>query len=181
VNKEDDAEEDDDVEDEDNSLSSRWELQTKAFGYLGLGTLLVTVFSDPMVEVIGNIAQTLDISPFYVSFIVTPIASNASEAFSALIFAMKKSNKSISLTYAALYGAATMNNTLCLSIFMALLYFRGLAWDYTAEVSTIMIVTVIVGINGMRTTIHMWQAVLVFLLYPSSLLLVSFLERLGFK
>lgn len=31
-----------------------------------------------------------------------------------------------------LYGAATMNNTLCLAVFMALVYVRGLEWVYSA-------------------------------------------------
>ena len=31
-----------------------------------------------------------------------------------------------------LYGAATMNNTLCLGIFCALVYFKNLEWYYSA-------------------------------------------------
>lgn len=31
-----------------------------------------------------------------------------------------------------LYGAATMNNTLCLAIFAALVYFKDLDWFYSA-------------------------------------------------
>jgi len=31
------------------------------------------------------------------------------------------------------YGAVTMNNTMCLSVFMALVAFRGLDWSFCAE------------------------------------------------
>ena len=37
-------------------------------------------------------------------------------------------------------GAATMNNTLCLSIFLGLVYFRNLSWNYSAEVVAILTV-----------------------------------------
>ena len=43
------------------------------------GTVIVTVFSDPMVDVLGNFGKAIHVSPFYVSFIVTPLASNAAE------------------------------------------------------------------------------------------------------
>ena len=37
---------------------------------------------------------------FYVSFVVTPLCSNASELVSSLIFASKKKKENISMTYA---------------------------------------------------------------------------------
>lgn len=36
------------------------------------------------------------------------------------------------LKFFQLYGAGTMNNTLCLGIFAALVYFRDLKWYYSA-------------------------------------------------
>ena len=35
------------------------------------------------------------------------------------------------------YGAATMNNTLCLGIFLLLVHVRGLRWEFTSEVIVI--------------------------------------------
>merc|ERR1719276_701375 len=82
----------------------------------------------------------MDISPFYVSFILAPLASNASEVLSSTYYASKKTTKTISVAFSALEGAAAMNNTFCLAIFMGLIFFRGLAWQYTVE--TIAIVAV---------------------------------------
>lgn len=67
----------------------------------------------------------IPVSPFYISFIITPLCSNASELISSLIFAMKKKKvkqdgrcqesvaltlmqENISITYSQLYGAAVM-------------------------------------------------------------------------
>ena len=52
------------------------------------------------------------IPPFFVAFVVTPLASNASEAISSFIFALKRRQRTISLTYSQVYGAISMNNTL---------------------------------------------------------------------
>ena len=35
------------------------------------------------------------------------------------------------------YGAATLNNTLCLGIFLLLVHVRGLRWEFTSEVIVI--------------------------------------------
>ena len=97
---------------------------------------------------------------FYLSFIITPLCSNASELVSSLIFASKKKKINSSMTfsqvlyrdcswynpsYLQLYGAATMNNTLCLGIFCFLVAFRGLTWQYSAEVTVILLVQFVMG------------------------------------
>ena len=198
------------------------ELKVKACLLLLFGTLCVTIFSDPMVDVITQVGDRLAVSPFYIAFVVTPLASNASEVYAGLLFAKKKTNESISMTLATsqnnntsqermqahadgsanlladadfrhlcsvsmlcvlrsallpVHGAATMNNTLALSIFMAIIYVRGLEWEYTAEVATVMMVVIVVGLQGLlRRNIFLWQALLVIMLYPLSILFVYTLE-----
>jgi Ca2+/Na+ antiporter len=171
-----DDEEEEEDEEEYHELTDA-QLMTRAFALLIGGTVMITVFSDPMVEVITNVGDKLGIKPFYVSFVVTPLVSNASEVISALVFARKKTSKGISLTFASLYGAASMNNTFGLAIFMGLVYFRKLKWAFSAEVISIMFVTFAVGINGLRRTVNMKQAVLVALLFPFSIVLVAVLEN----
>ena len=55
-----------------------------------LGTALIAVFSDPMVGAVSAFGTATNIPAFYISFVVTPFASNASELVSSLIFASKK-------------------------------------------------------------------------------------------
>ena len=177
---------------------------------LFIGTALVVVFSDPMVDVIGDFGDTIGVSPFYVSFVVTPLCSNASELISSLIFASRKRRKNSSLTfvffiflsslfslfsppffflfllsfltrriprYSALYGAATMNNTLCLGIFYALVYFRSLEWVFSSETLAILVVILCVGIPGsIMTTFKIYWSPIVLSLYPLSILLVYLLD-----
>ncbi|RWW60280.1 hypothetical protein BHE74_00032738 [Ensete ventricosum] len=76
-----------------------------------------------------------------------------------------------------IYGAATMNNTLCLAVFLALVYVRELAWDFSAEVFIIFIVCVVMGLfTSFRTTFPLWTCFFAYLLYPLSLVLVYVLD-----
>lgn len=70
-----------------------------------------------------------------------------------------------------------MNNVLCLSVFLALVYVRGLTWDFSSEVLVILIVCIVMGVFGScRTTFPLWTSFLAFLLYPFSLILVYVLD-----
>ena len=108
-------------------------IKTRSMKMMLTGTAMVLIFSDPMVGVMSNVGARIGVAPFYVSFILAPLASNASELIASISYAKKQNKKTISVALAALEGAACMNNTFCLAIFMGLLYFQGLAWKFTAE------------------------------------------------
>ena len=110
------------------------------------GTAIVAVFSDPMVEVITTLAYLWTIPPFYISFVLTPFCSNASELVASLAFASRKKIANTSMTYSQIYGAVVMNNTMGLGIFFAIVAFRGLAWTFTAETLSILFAILAVGI-----------------------------------
>mmetsp|Transcript_23350 Transcript_23350/g.32619 ORF Transcript_23350/g.32619 Transcript_23350/m.32619 type:complete len:572 (+) Transcript_23350:144-1859(+) len=155
-------------------------IKMRSFRMLTIGTGLVILFSDPMVDVMQEIATRLGLSPFYVSFILAPLASNASEVIASQYYASKKTRKTISVSFAALEGAAAMMNTFCLSIFMGLIYWRGLAWQYTAETIAIVVVELILSILVQREVMTMKWGLFVFSLFPLSLVLVATLEAYGF-
>eukprot|EP00494_Astrolonche_serrata_P029895 UN30162 len=106
--------------------------------YLFVGVALVTIFSDPMCNTLSAFANTTSIPAFYVSFVVTPLASNAAEVLAAVLFAKKKTTECVTLSVASLYGAACMNSTFCLAIFFALIYLQELTWTFTAETCAIL-------------------------------------------
>ncbi|GAM24148.1 hypothetical protein SAMD00019534_073230, partial [Acytostelium subglobosum LB1] len=175
------AAKDDDDEEEESSgpltPAERKKIALRATFWLAVGSVMVSVFSDPMVGVITDFGNKLNIKLFFISFIVTPFCSNASELISSLIFSSKKKKTNTSLTYSALYGSATMNNTMCLGIFFALVYFRNLTWEFSAETVTILFVTMVVGtIGALNKTMRFMLAPLVLSLYPLSILLVYILE-----
>lgn len=149
----------------------------KAVLFLLLGTAIAAAFADPLVDAVDNFSSATNIPSFFISFIALPLATNSSEAVSAIIFATRKKIRSASLTFSELYGAVTMNNVLCLSVFLALVYVRGLTWDFSSEVLVILIVCIVMGIVGsLRTTFPLWTSLIAFLLYPFSLALVYVLD-----
>lgn len=145
-----------------------------------IGTFLVVLFSDPMVDVIGEMARRINVSAFYVSFVLVPVASNASEVIASQFYAKKKTSKTITVALSALEGAASMNNTFCLAIFMGLIYFRGLAWEFTAETIAIIVVQIIVGAFLTYNKMTYFTAWVIMSLFPLSIALVAVLEALGF-
>ncbi|XP_058221561.1 sodium/calcium exchanger NCL-like [Rhododendron vialii] len=149
----------------------------KAVLLLLLGALIAGAFADPLVDAVDNFSDATGIPTFFISFIALPLATNSSEAVSAIIFASRKKQRSASLTFSELYGAVTMNNVLCLSVFLALVYVRELTWDFSAEVLVIVIVSVVMGaFASFRTTFPLWTTFVAFLLYPFSLVLVYVLD-----
>ena len=155
-------------------------IKRKAFGMMAFALSLILLFSDPMVEVMSNVGQRCGIPPFYVAFVLAPLASNASELIASLAYAAKKTRKTITVSLAALEGAACMNNTFCLAIFMGLIYFKGLAWKFSSETIAILIVECVIAVVAIQPTMKMWHAVLALLLFPGSIALVAILEGMGY-
>ena len=154
-------------------------IKKRAFWMLLLGVVMVSIFSDPMVDVMQEIANRAGLSPFYVSFVLAPLASNASEVISSQYYASKKTRKTITVGLTALEGAACMNNTFCLSIFMALIFFRGLAWQYTAETIAIIIVECVVAYMVQSNIMSVFRGLIIMALFPLSLAMVATLEAFG--
>lgn len=182
VNEEDEDEEDEIPEDIANLSPDDQQraIKKKAFSMLAVGTFLVLLFSDPMVDVMQEIAVRANISPFYVSFVLAPLASNASEVIASQYYAAKKTSKTITVSFSALLGAAAMNNTFCLSIFMGLIYFRGLAWQYTAETVAIVTVQLLLWFLTRGSFMSKNGGLVVLSIFPLSIVMVYVLEKMGF-
>lgn len=127
-----------------------------------------------------EIAVRANLNPFYVSFILAPLASNASEVIASMYYASKKTRKTITVSLTTLEGAACMNNTFCLSIFMGLIFFRGLAWQYTAETISVVVVEFFMGAMVRAKSMTLMKALIVLGIFPLSLVLVAVLEAMGF-
>ncbi|XP_004294083.1 PREDICTED: uncharacterized protein LOC101314065 [Fragaria vesca subsp. vesca] len=148
----------------------------KAIGMLLVGTLIAAVVAEPLVDVVDNFSEATSIPNFFVSFIVLPLFT-ASEGVSAITFASRKKIRTASLTFSQLYGSVTMKNVLCLSVFLALVYFRELTWDFSAEVLVILIVCTVMGVfASLRTTFPLWTSSIAFILYPFSVALIYVLD-----
>jgi len=182
------VEEEDDDEDEEEDMpedlaglpaeEQQRRIQKRAFTSMGLGTLLVLVFSDPMVELLTEMGVRLEINAFYVSFVLAPLASNASELVAAYTLAKKKTVKSMTSSLLSLVGAAIMNNTFVLGIFLALVWVSHLAWTFTAETISIVSVELMIALNiylcNKQTILN---GLIVLCFYPLSLGIVYTLEN----
>eukprot|EP00246_Nothoceros_aenigmaticus_P010049 TRINITY_DN2634_c0_g1_i1.p1 TRINITY_DN2634_c0_g1~~TRINITY_DN2634_c0_g1_i1.p1 ORF type:complete len:615 (+),score=111.83 TRINITY_DN2634_c0_g1_i1:176-2020(+) len=156
---------------------SRTHIITKAVLLIAFGALIAGLFADPLVDAITNFSSAANISPFFISFIFTPLATNSSEAISSILFAKGKRKRNISMTYSQVYGGVTMNNTLCLGIFLAVVYVRGLVWDFSSEVTVILFATCAIGLlASFRTTFPLWTGLVALAIYPIAIALVAVLD-----
>ncbi|CAM6121703.1 unnamed protein product [Calypogeia fissa] len=170
-------------EENDSEVVDAGSIKRTAALYLAGGAALAALFADPLVDSIGGFSKASTIPPFFVAFVVTPFASNASELVSSFFFAKGRRKKNISLTFSQLYGGVTMNNTLCLGLFLALVYVRNLTWEFSSEVTVILLSVVALGaIGGSRTTFPVSLGLPVLAIYPMCISLVAILDNvLGWK
>lgn len=146
---------------------------------MGVGVLVVLLISDPMVDVLSELGSRTGIKPFYVAFVLAPLASNASELIAAYAYALKKTEKTMTISLSSLLGAACMNNTFCLALFLFLVYGRDLRWEFSAETLTILLVELVIFVFAQRRTHKTWYGFAILALFPISVLFVAMLELAG--
>eukprot|EP00742_Colponemidia_sp_Colp-10_P022627 GILJ01026779.1.p1 GENE.GILJ01026779.1~~GILJ01026779.1.p1 ORF type:complete len:428 (-),score=100.53 GILJ01026779.1:101-1384(-) len=151
----------------------------RSFFLMGVGVLVVLIFSDPMVDVLTALGDHTGIKPFYVAFVLAPLASNASEVIAAYSYALRKTEKTITISFSSLIGAACMNNTFCLALFLFLIYIRQLQWTFSAETISIIVVELAMFLVAIRRIHPAWTGIAVAALFPISIGLVAGLEAAG--
>ena len=151
----------------------------RSFAMMLAGTALVILFSDPILDVLDNMAERVRIPNFYVSFILAPLISNASEIIASFAYAKRKTSKASTISISTLQGSAIMNNTVCLGVFLAIIFFRKLQWLFTAETITILFVEICILCLSLKTTQTYFYAILLLCLYPLSIFMVWILEFFG--
>ena len=128
-------------------------IKIRAFLQMFFGTVLVLIFADPMVGALNKFGSLTGIPAFFVAFILAPLASNASEILAAYSFAQKKTVKHITISFSQLQGAACMNNTFCLGIFLIIIFSKeDLTWEYSSEALGILITEIFMIFVSQRKT-----------------------------
>merc|ERR1719399_172258 len=179
--EEDDGEEEEEIPDDLKDLSPEEQqsaIKARACWMMGFGTVLVPVFSDPAVGVLGDIGKRLNVSAFYISFVLAPLASNASELVAAYNYGCKKTQAMMSISLSTLLGAGCMNNTFCLAIFFMLIWKQRLTWNYTAEVTSIIFIQLVVGLFAMKKVQMVTDSIIVLLMYPTSIIIVWAMQNI---
>lgn len=186
--KDEEAAEEEDAEEEEDMPPDLCDLepeeQQRRIKYRALlkasaGTLMLLVFSDPMVDIMDELGHRFDIPSFFVAFVLAPIASNASELLSSYVLASRRTLKHMTSAMQTLEGAACMNNTYCLGILLGLVYFRKLDWNFQAETFSIILIELIMFcLVYWRKAQTLLEGILVLSLYPLSLVVVATLQRM---
>ncbi|GJX34178.1 sodium/calcium exchanger NCL2-like protein [Tanacetum coccineum] len=149
----------------------------KAIILLLVGIFMLTVLAEPLVESVREFSESVRIEPFYVSFILVPLATNARTAIAAIRAASQKRHQTTSLTFSEIYHKVFMNNILGFSVLVSVIYFRGLTWHFSAEILVVVIVCIIMGLlASIRSKFPSWTLFIAFPLYPLSLVVVYFVD-----
>lgn len=156
-------------------------IKLRSLWMMGWGTFIVLLISDAMVDVLSEIGKRTGIPAFYVSFVLAPLASNASEVIASYKYAQKKTSASITISLSTLEGAVVMNNSFVLGIFMFLIVFKGLSWEFFAETTSILISQLVVAVLALKKTHTIFDGIVILSIYPLSLFLVSALESMGWN
>eukprot|EP00756_Hemistasia_phaeocysticola_P013635 Hpha_TRINITY_DN15292_c8_g11::TRINITY_DN15292_c8_g11_i1::g.68367::m.68367 len=182
-----DEDEDEDEEEEDDEPEELAECQTEeersrtiwklALTGMLSGTFLVLLFADPLVGVLAEVGNRTGIPAFYIAFVLAPLASNASELIAAMNYAAKKTQRTYTISLANLLGAACMNNTFCLAIFLWQVYAHNLIWEYSAETLSIVATEIIFFVIAQKKNHLVIEAPFVLALFPLSLAFVWTLEN----
>ena len=148
-------------------------IKMRSLYMMTVGTLVVLLVSDPAVDVLSSIGNRIGVPGFYVSFLLAPLASNASELIAAYNYARKKTRGSINISLSTLEGAGIMNNTFCTGIFFLVIYMNEtIAWTFSVETLAIIIVQMVVMLVAQKKVMTLFDASLVLSMYPLSLVFI---------
>ncbi|XP_044496973.1 sodium/calcium exchanger NCL2-like isoform X2 [Mangifera indica] len=146
-----------------------------------VGTAITAVIGIPLMLTLQEFSTSANIPSFAVSYVVIPVALGYRQMLLIIKSAGEKTVHAASLTFSEIYGGVFTNNITGLATFLLLVYIRDLSWNVSAEVLVILIICTAMGLLGsFITKIPFWTCIIVYLLYPISLLLLYILtEVLG--
>ncbi|KAJ0496283.1 putative EF-hand domain, sodium/calcium exchanger membrane region, EF-hand domain pair [Helianthus annuus] len=142
----------------------------KAIILLIVGILMITFLAEPLVESVRQFSESVKIEPFYVSFILVPLATNARTAIAAIRAASQKRHHTTSFTFSEIYHKVFLNNILGFCVLVSVIYFRGFTWHFSAEILVVVIVCIIMGLlASLKSKFPDWTLLIAFPLYPLSM------------
>ncbi|KFK23894.1 hypothetical protein AALP_AAs69390U000200 [Arabis alpina] len=142
---------------------------TKVMG----GMLIVVFLARPFMMNIGFLSVSSGVPSFYSVFVVIPLVRNLKNTLSAHFCRKKDKARIASDKFSEIYRDVTMNNLMGMSITLAIVYTKGLKWDYSTEALLAVVVGLAIGIPAyVKSTYPFWIAVMAFAMYFFSLVLI---------
>ncbi|KAF3543570.1 hypothetical protein DY000_02001793 [Brassica cretica] len=137
------------------------------------GMLMVLFLAKPFMININLLSVTAGVPSFYAVFAVIPLVRNLKNTLSAHFCRKKDKARIASEKFSEIYRDVTMNNLMGMSIVLAIVYTKGLKWDYSTEALLAVVVGLAIGLPAyVRSTYPFWICVLAFAMYISSLVLI---------
>ncbi|KAJ4903566.1 Calcium-binding EF-hand family protein [Raphanus sativus] len=138
-----------------------------------IGILIVLFLAKPFMMNIELLSVSAGVPSFYVVFVMIPLARNLKNTLSTRFCHPKDKKKISSHTFYEIYKDITMNNLMGLSIILAVVYTRGLAWNCSVEALILVIVGLAIGLPAyLKSTYPFWICVFAFAMYIFSLVLI---------
>ncbi|XP_027340347.1 sodium/calcium exchanger NCL-like [Abrus precatorius] len=152
-----------------------------AIAYVVLGVTILSLLAEPLIASVQKFSEDAGMSPFFISFILVPLATNFREATSAIKEASHKKSSNTSQTMYEIYGAVFMNNILGFVVISILIYMRDITWEFSADVLVVAIVCAVMGLTAtFWHTFPLWTSFPAYLMYLLSLLLLFVLKEVLF-
>ncbi|KVI02187.1 hypothetical protein Ccrd_019529 [Cynara cardunculus var. scolymus] len=125
--------------------------------------------NHPLTHSVQIFSESVNIPPFYISFVFLPLATRYRTALAAIGAAKKKRSRTTSSTFSEIYRQVLMNNLIGFALLLRVMTYRGLTWHFSAEVLTLVIVCGIMGIFASSSSkFPNWTLIIALPLYPLS-------------
>ncbi|KAL3739958.1 hypothetical protein ACJRO7_021265 [Eucalyptus globulus] len=153
-----------------------WWNYTKAGFLIIVGSGITVLLAGPLGDSFEEFGRAAGIRPFFISYVLIPLATSYRQVLAAVISVKKKTKRDISGALTEVYNGVFMNNVMGLATFLALVYIKDIAWDVPAEVLVVLLICTLMGfITSFCTKFQLWTCILSYALYPLSLLLLYIL------
>lgn len=157
-------------------------LMLRAVLRIAAGVVAVAALARPLVEVMYEISNRTGWPPFTTAFILGPIiCDSGARVHDVFRYASHKTARSISICLTALNVTVQLNTTLAFAMFVGIMFNRGWrTYTYSAELLTVLLTVAAASRTANKTHQTLRDGLWALALYPLSLLLIAFLESLGF-
>ncbi|CAL5046074.1 unnamed protein product [Urochloa decumbens] len=140
---------------------------TRGFSLTGTG-----VSTDLKTTYLARI-MAISVVPFVIAGFPNMMKINHEQRLAVLLALILSFLLVLSYCLYQLYGGVTMKNTLCLGVFLALIYIRKLTWEFSSEVLMVLLVCVVMGLfTSFRSTFPLWTCLVAYTMHPLSLVVV---------
>nr|XP_043622267.1 sodium/calcium exchanger NCL2-like [Erigeron canadensis] len=140
------------------------------------GTGATMLISSQLTTHVWTFASQANVPSFLIPYFIIPCFSNRSRMLSTIQSARQKTERAASLTLSQIYSGVAMGSLSSLSTFLAIVYIKDLSWNVSAQVLVMLIICgVMTVITSTRTVYPLWMGYMIYLMYPTSLLMLYLL------